>query len=96
MQLLHGQVNYGGHRARYHMLTAPTTELIVVSGDCYSAAKLEHSTCVPVPLRTGEQAERSCECSETAAPYINCKQAFLSRSPETRVVSYENLQLSNL
>ena len=55
-------------------MTEPTTELIVVSGDCYSTAKLEHSTCVPVPLRAGDQAERPCECSETAAPSLIASQ----------------------
>ena len=79
MQVMRGQQNYGGNKRRYHMLTGHTMELILTSGQCYSAANSEWGACVPVPLRAGLHAEQPCECSEDAAPFVNCRQAFLSR-----------------
>ena len=79
MQVMYGQRNLGGIKQRYHMLTGgPTMELILASGRCYSAAPLEKNACAPVPLRAGLRAEQPCECSEEAAPFINCGQAFLT------------------
>ena len=79
MQVMKGQQNYGGSKQRYHMLTGPTMELILASGQCHSAANFERGACVPVPLRAGLHAEQPCECSEDAAPFINCRQAFLRK-----------------
>ena len=79
MQVMTGQQNYGGTKRRYHMVTGPTMELILASGQCYSEAGLEGSACVPVPLRAGLHAEQPCECAEDAAPFVNCRQAFLRK-----------------
>ena len=72
LQVLMGQVNLGGSRSQYHVVTGPTFELIIANGACMTESV--EGACPPVELRTGWNASLPCICSDDS-PILNCRAA---------------------
>ena len=83
-QIYRGGPQYGGHSTRFHVKTIPAYEIALTGPQCvrivqsvdglYDKATNDtlNGPCVPVPIRTGWNASRECECDDKASPLLNC------------------------